>query len=104
MSVNWPDFIMPPINLWSMPKRKRDYMTEDEYFMTGAGSALDSQIGGDHYKKLAIQPVEYIQANGLRFIEGSIVKYVTRWRDKNGIEDLKKARHFLDLLIEFEGK
>lgn len=67
-------------------------------------SALQVQEGGDHYKKLKIQPVEYIHANGLPFAEGSVVKYVTRWRDKNGVADLKKARHFLDLLIELETK
>ena len=64
--------------------------------------ALTRQEGGSHYKDLAIQPVEYIHANGLGFCEGSVVKYVTRWRSKNGIQDLKKARHFLDLLIELE--
>ena len=47
-----------------------------------------------------IQPVEYILANGLGFCEGAVVKYVSRWKDKGGIEDLKKARHFLDLYIE----
>lgn len=66
-------------------------------------SALTHQEGGDHYKKLKIQPVEYIHANGLGFCEGSVIKYVTRWRDKGGIRDLKKARHFIDLLIEMEG-
>jgi hypothetical protein len=66
-------------------------------------SALDHQEGGNHYKKLKIQPVEYIHANGLGFCEGSVVKYITRWRDKGGIHDLKKARHFIDLLIEMEG-
>jgi hypothetical protein len=65
-------------------------------------SALDVQTGGSHYKDLKIQPVEYIHANGLGFCEGSVIKYITRWRAKNGIEDLKKARHFIDLLIEFE--
>lgn len=67
-------------------------------------SALNVQVDGNHYKTLAIQPVEYIHANGLGFCEGSVVKYVTRWRAKNGIADLKKARHFLDLLIELEGR
>jgi hypothetical protein len=66
-------------------------------------SALDHQEGGNHYKKLKIQPVEYIHANGLGFCEGSVVKYITRWRDKGGVHDLKKARHFIDLLIEMEG-
>ncbi len=59
------------------------------------------QVGGDHYKKLAIQPVEYILANNLGFVEGAVIKYVTRWKNKNGIEDLRKARHFIDLLIQF---
>ena len=67
-------------------------------------SALNVQVDGSHYKDLAIQPVEYIHTNGLGFCEGSVVKYVTRWRAKNGIADLKKARHFLDLLIELESR
>ena len=63
---------------------------------------LDVQVGGSHYKNLAIQPIEYIHANNLGFPEGSVIKYVTRWRDKNGIKDLEKARHFIDLLIALE--
>lgn len=65
-------------------------------------SALDSQVGGEHYKKFAIQPVEYIYANNIPFIEGSIIKYASRWRDKGGIHDLQKIKHFVDLLIELE--
>lgn len=65
-------------------------------------SALDRQEGGGHYKGMAIQPFEYIHANGIGFAEGAVIKYVSRWRAKAGIEDLKKARHFLDLLIEAE--
>lgn len=65
-------------------------------------AATDEQIGGDHYRTMAIQPVEFIHRNGLGFIEGCVVKYVSRWRAKNGIDDLRKARHFLDLLIEME--
>jgi len=60
---------------------------------------LDIQVGGDHYKKLAIQPITYIMENELGFCEGSIVKYITRWRDKGGIEDLRKVIHFAELLI-----
>ena len=67
-------------------------------------AAIDRQEGGDHYKKMKIQPVEYIHANGIGYIEGSVLKYVSRWKNKNGVEDLKKARHFLDLLIEAESK
>jgi hypothetical protein len=67
-------------------------------------SALETQVGGDHYKTKAIQPVEYIHANGLGFCEGNVVKYVTRWRDKNGVKDLEKARHYLDILIQLESR
>lgn len=65
-------------------------------------TALNTQIGGSHYKDMAIQPVEYITANNIGFIEGCVIKYVSRWRTKGGIKDLEKARHFLDLLIELE--
>ncbi len=66
-------------------------------------SALEKQEGGDHYKKLKIQPVEFIHANGIGFFEGNVIKYVTRWRDKGGVRDLEKAKHFIELLIELEG-
>ena len=63
---------------------------------------LTAQVGGDHYRKLKIQPVEYIHANNIPFIEGCIIKYATRWRDKGGRRDLEKIKHFVDLLIELE--
>jgi len=69
-----------------------------------APSALQVQEGGDHYRTMKIQPIEFIHANSIPFCEGSVIKYVSRWRSKNGIADLKKARHFLDLLIELEEK
>lgn len=65
---------------------------------------LDVQVGGGHYKDMAIQPVEFIHANGIGYFEGNVIKYVSRWRKKNGIADLEKARHYLDLLIELEGR
>ena len=68
------------------------------------GSKLREQVGGDHYSKLAIQPVTYINANGLSYLQGNVIKYVTRYKDKNGIEDLQKAKHYIDLLIELEEK
>ena len=67
-------------------------------------SALEKQEGGNHYKDYSIQPIEYIHANNIPFAEGSVIKYVTRWRDKNGVADLKKAIHFLELLIELESR
>ena len=67
-------------------------------------TALDIQVGGDHYKNLAIHPAEYIHANNIGFFEGNVIKYVSRWRQKNGIADLEKAAHYIDLLIELESK
>lgn len=66
--------------------------------------ALSTQVGGSHYKNLAIQPVEFIHKNGIGYMEGNAIKYLVRWRSKNGVEDLKKARHYIDLLIEMEEK
>jgi len=63
-------------------------------------NANDVQIAGTHYKDKSIQPWDYIVANKLGYLEGNIVKYVSRWKDKGGIEDLRKARHYLDKLIE----
>lgn len=63
-------------------------------------SAKDYQIGGSHYKDKGIQPIEYIMSNGLGFCEGNVIKYVSRWRDKNGLDDLLKAKHYLEFLIE----
>lgn len=65
-------------------------------------SPLDVQVGGSHYKNRKIQPVEYIHANNMGFLEGCIVKRITRWRDKNGYEDLEKIKHEIDLLIYLE--
>lgn len=65
-------------------------------------SPLNKQEGGDHYKNSKIQPVEYIHANGLGFCEGNVIKYVTRHKSKNGSEDIKKAIHYLELLLELE--
>jgi hypothetical protein len=64
--------------------------------------ALRRQEGGTHYRSYAIQPVEYIVANGIGFLAGNVIKYATRYRDKNGAEDIKKAIHYLELILEFE--
>lgn len=60
------------------------------------------QHGGTHYKQVAIQPWDYIVANNLGFLEGNAIKYITRHKSKNGIEDLKKAIHYIEKLIEVE--
>ena len=67
-------------------------------------NALDIQVGGAHYKNKRIQPVEFSYANNLNGLEASIVKRITRWRDKDGFQDLEKIKHEVDLLIELETK
>ena len=62
--------------------------------------ALRDQVGGNHYRNLEIQPIEYILRNNLGFVEGNVIKYITRWQQKGGVEDLQKTRHYLELLIE----
>ena len=65
-------------------------------------SANDTQISGNHYKDKPIQPWSYIAANGLGYFEGNIVKYVSRWKGKGGVDDLRKAKHYIEKLIELE--
>ncbi len=69
--------------------------------MTERMSALDKQEGGEHYK-LPIQPVEFITANKIPYIEGNVIKYVTRHRSKNGAQDIQKAIHYLELLLDLQ--
>lgn len=66
--------------------------------------ALDEQVGGSHYKDMVIQPIEFIHKNAIGFCEGSAITYLCRWRAKNGIQDLKKAIHFIEMLIDMEAK
>ena len=67
-------------------------------------SALDKQVSGNHYKDKGIQPIVYIHANDLGFCAGNVVKYVTRYKEKNGAADIRKAIHYLELLLELEYK
>lgn len=80
-------------------KRMREQ--ETERMEKEAQAANKHQIGGSHYMK-AIQPWDYIAANQLGYFEGNVVKYVTRWKDKGGINDLMKAKHYIEKLIELE--
>jgi hypothetical protein len=79
--------------------------TDDYTPLTGepcvvVNKATDKQVGGGHYKNRAIQPVEYSERNNLSFLEGCIVKRITRWKEKDGIKDLRKIQHEVDLIIE----
>lgn len=77
-----------------------DVANQMELFST----ANDVQVAGTHYKDKAIQPWDYIVANDLGYLEGNIVKYVSRWKDKGGVDDLRKAQHYLTKLIETQVK
>ena len=63
-------------------------------------SSLNKQVAGNHYTKYKIQPIEFIYKNEIPYIEGRCIEYLLRWRDKNGVQDLEKVKHYLDLLIE----
>lgn len=63
--------------------------------------SLDKQVGGGHYKALSVQPITYIQSNKLDYCQGNVVKYVTRYPTKNGREDLEKAAHYCEFLLEY---
>lgn len=65
-------------------------------------SALDKQVGGDHYRAGGIQPAEYIHANGLDFFQGNVVKYTTRHKSKGGAADIRKAIHYLEMILEMQ--
>ena len=78
---------------------------ELENYQYHEGSKLKEQVGGDHYSKLAIQPVTYINANGLSYLQGNVIKYITRFKSKGTpLQDLEKAKHYIDMLIELEDK
>ena len=66
------------------------------------GSANESQVGGRHYRELSVQPWDVIQDWQLGFFDGNALKYLARWRKKGGVDDLKKARHYIEKLIEVE--
>lgn len=73
---------------------------EDYYLNIYKTKANDVQVGGTHYKDQKIQPWDFIMSNNLDFFQGNIIKYVTRWKEKGGVEDLKKAQHYLQKYIE----
>ena len=85
-------------------EREDDRMESEAFAAIAPASALNKQVAGDHYKKMKIQPVEFIHANNIPFIEGCIIKYAARWRDKGGVKDIEKIIHFAQLLIELETK
>lgn len=77
-------------------RRKKAPATRNPEFV----HPLDVQVGGDHYKDMKSQPIQYILLNDLNYVEGRVTEYMARWRKKNGVSDLEKARHLLDIAIE----
>ena len=75
-------------------------MQDETEEIVKAVKASTTQVGGNHYKDRPIQPVEYSERNNLSFLEGCIVKRITRWKEKDGIKDLRKIQHEVDLIIE----
>ena len=62
--------------------------------------SFKKQVGGNHYKNYKIQPVEFIIKNNIGFVEGNIIKYILRFKEKGGVQDLLKAKHYIELLID----
>ena len=79
-------------------------MTNKELFKKATYDSLDNQVGGKHYKQMKIQPAEFINENKLLFAEGNAIKYICRHSQKNGKEDLEKAMHYIEMIIERDYK
>ena len=79
-----------------------DWHKEEKCDFEGDNNALSKQVSGSHYKNYEVQPVEFCQRNKLNYCESAAIKYLCRHRDKNGIDDLRKAKHYIELLIEIE--
>ena len=78
------------------------FLAREAAKIKGDGSALDKQVGGDHYKSLAIQPIEYVTKNNMGYCEANIVKYITRHASKGGRQDIEKVIHYAELLLEMK--
>jgi hypothetical protein len=85
-----------------LPRADTEWPHELESTGRKADSPLNSQVGGRHYNQYSIQPIEYAMANKMNYCQANAVKYVTRYKDKNGLEDLRKAIHNIEILIEME--
>ena len=110
--VGYGSFGKKPLILFNIHE---DHVVDEEHTIVDVGSkeetdkilgigssALDKQVSGNHYKGCKIQPIEYIHANGLDYFQGNVIKYVTRYKDKNGRADIEKAIHYLELILELQ--
>lgn len=81
---------------------REKYFNETGHYGSDEEIAKREQIGGDHYNNKKIQPIDYIIENNLPYCEGNVVKYVTRHKEKNGAEDIKKAIHYLKFILAYD--
>ena len=81
---------------------REKYFNETGHYGNDEEIAKREQIGGDHYTNKKIQPIDYITENKLPYCEGNVVKYVTRHKEKNGAEDIKKAIHYLRFILAYD--
>lgn len=79
-------------------------IASSDYLEVNSFDPFSKQIGGDHYKSMGIQPIEYIIANNLGWCEGNIVKYISRWQQKGGIADIDKVIHYAEILKQLVTK
>lgn len=100
MLVDWVDGVPRSANDGTLGTRWRDGLAVQQG--EEPKDVWNTQVGGDHYRKMKIQPFQFSMANELDPMQHTIVKYVTRFRAKNGIEDLEKAKQTIDLLIQWE--
>ena len=80
---------------------KKEFKTHDEMIRDSV-KGKGRQVGGNHYMNFAIMPIEYISKNNLDFLEGNIIKYISRHKHKNGAEDIKKVIHYAELILELK--
>jgi hypothetical protein len=80
---------------------KKEFKTHDEMIRDSV-KGKKRQVGGNHYMNFAIMPIEYISKNKLDFLEGNIIKYISRHKHKNGAEDIKKVIHYAELILELK--
>jgi hypothetical protein len=87
---------------YQLPEEYLRLLPQSQVVTAPAPKATTTQVGGSHYLNMKIQPIEFIMANNLDFCVGNAIKYLCRYKQKNGEQDLMKARHYIDLLIENE--
>ena len=80
----------------------KDHVHTDKKKEAKKTGAWDRQEAGGHYKNMSIQPMEYSMANGFNSLQHTAIKYISRYDSKNGVEDLKKAIHCIEMLVEYE--